>query len=290
MKALHMVTPVLFCLCSVAAAQPAQAQRQARDGQERFRGMDIDGDGVITRAEWRGSDQAFRRHDRNNDGVLSGDEVRDRTLDGDLTTEFRRADRNGDGALSRPEWWADAATFDRVDQNRDGRLSLAEFLGEEVRDSSSDQRSFAALDRNGNGVITANEWDGRHEDFVALDEDGDGVIARAEYGRANSPTQSAAFRSGRERGLADGRQAGREDRARSTAASGTSTVSANSKAPTPDTRPPWDRGATTSRATALVFAPAIATGSNCDSCGRSAVSYQLSALSRQPSAQLTAES
>ena len=212
MKALRMVTPVLFCLCSLAPAQPAQAQRQARDGQVRFRGMDVDGDGVITRAEWRGSDQAFRRHDRNNDGVLSGDEVWDRTLDGDLTAEFRRADRNGDGALSRAEWWADAATFDRVDQNRDGRLSLAEFLGEEVRDSSSDPRSFAALDRNGNGVITANEWDGRHEDFVALDADGDGVIARAEYGRANYPTQSAAFRSGRDRGLADGRQAGREDR------------------------------------------------------------------------------
>ena len=38
MKALRMVTPVLFCLCSVAPAQPAQAQRQARDGQVRFRG------------------------------------------------------------------------------------------------------------------------------------------------------------------------------------------------------------------------------------------------------------
>ena len=210
MKALHMVTPVLFCLCSVAAAQPARLSVRRgmggavpRDGHRRRRR-----DYARRR---RGSDQAFRRHDRDNDGVLSGDEVWERTLDGDLTTEFRRADRNGDGALSRPEWWADAATFDRVDQNRDGRLSLAEFLGEEVRfflRSAIVRRA----DRNGNGVITANEWDGRHEDFVALDEDGDGVIARAEYGRANSPTQSAAFRSGRERGLADGRQAGREDR------------------------------------------------------------------------------
>jgi hypothetical protein len=39
--------------------------------------MDTDRDGVVTRAEWRGSDQAFRNHDTNSDGVLSGAEVRD---------------------------------------------------------------------------------------------------------------------------------------------------------------------------------------------------------------------
>ena len=41
------------------------------------RDMDTDRDGVVTRAEWRGSDQAFRNHDTNGDGVLSGAEVRD---------------------------------------------------------------------------------------------------------------------------------------------------------------------------------------------------------------------
>ena len=41
------------------------------------RDMDTDRDGVVTRAEWRGSDQAFRNHDTNGDGVLSGVEVRD---------------------------------------------------------------------------------------------------------------------------------------------------------------------------------------------------------------------
>jgi hypothetical protein len=43
----------------------------------RVRDMDTDRDGVVTRAEWRGSDQAFRDHDTNGDGVLSGAEVRD---------------------------------------------------------------------------------------------------------------------------------------------------------------------------------------------------------------------
>jgi hypothetical protein len=41
------------------------------------RAMDTDRDGVVTRAEWRGSDETFRRHDTNDDGVLSGAEVRD---------------------------------------------------------------------------------------------------------------------------------------------------------------------------------------------------------------------
>jgi hypothetical protein len=41
------------------------------------RGMDADRDGVVTRREWRGSDEAFRRQDTNGDGVLSGAEVRD---------------------------------------------------------------------------------------------------------------------------------------------------------------------------------------------------------------------
>jgi hypothetical protein len=46
-------------------------------GPGRVRDMDADRDGVVTRAEWRGSAQAFRDHDTNADGVLSGAEVRD---------------------------------------------------------------------------------------------------------------------------------------------------------------------------------------------------------------------
>jgi Ca2+-binding EF-hand superfamily protein len=44
--------------------------------QMRHRGMDQNGDGVITRDEWRGNDQSFRQHDRNGDGVIAGSEMR----------------------------------------------------------------------------------------------------------------------------------------------------------------------------------------------------------------------
>src|SRR6476659_7120053 len=72
--------------------------------QMRFRGMDTDNDGVITRAEWRGDDQSFREHDLNHDGVLSGEEVsprvvvdeNDRSRRQEMAARFERADRNRD--------------------------------------------------------------------------------------------------------------------------------------------------------------------------------------------------
>ena len=54
-------------LCAIASTAHAQM---------RFQGMDTNRDGVITRAEWRGNDTSFRTQDWNQDGILSGEEVR----------------------------------------------------------------------------------------------------------------------------------------------------------------------------------------------------------------------
>lgn len=59
------------------APPPSAAPPPAAPAPGRVRDMDQDHDGVVTRAEWRGSDQGFRDHDTNGDGVLSGAEVRD---------------------------------------------------------------------------------------------------------------------------------------------------------------------------------------------------------------------
>jgi hypothetical protein len=59
------------------APPPSAAPPPAAPPPGRVRDMDTDHDGVVTRAEWRGSDQAFRERDTNGDGVLSGAEVRD---------------------------------------------------------------------------------------------------------------------------------------------------------------------------------------------------------------------
>ena len=189
----------------------------------RFQGMDRDGDGVITRTEWRGNAQSFRRQDLNGDGVLSGDEVwlpagqedplfGDRNIDQrSLTASFRRADFNNDGVIDRNEWYGDLATFDRVDRNNDGRINRSEFLGEGTVGTSG-SATFNELDRNGNGVITANEWIGTRAEFNNIDGDNDGVITRNEYQSERETNRSPAYRAGLTRGLAEGKQAGQEDR------------------------------------------------------------------------------
>ena len=123
--------------------------------QMRFRAMDRNRDGVVTRAEWQGSDQSFRQQDRNGDGILSGDEV-----------------RVGQGA-------------DVVNV-------------------------FALVDLDGNGKVTTQEW---RRAFTQLDVNRDGLLTEDElWPRSTTPAQTQAFQAGRDRGLTDGRQAGREDR------------------------------------------------------------------------------
>lgn len=50
--------------------------KKMRKGTGRFKQFDRDQNGVISRGEWPGNDQSFRTHDRNNDGVLSGSELK----------------------------------------------------------------------------------------------------------------------------------------------------------------------------------------------------------------------
>ena len=66
-----MRLPLQISVAVVVLTSAATAQ-----GQMRFQGMDTNGDGVITRREWRGNDNSFRNQDWNGDGILSGDEVR----------------------------------------------------------------------------------------------------------------------------------------------------------------------------------------------------------------------
>ena len=158
-----------FASTTSAATQPQQQDaRQAdlRARQSEFRDWDRDNDGAITRAEWRGDRQSFRRYDLNRDDVLSGDEI-----------------------------W--------VNRGR-GRAR--------GRSLERDWLPFAELDRNRNGVITRDEWRGPIEELRALDADGDGVLTAREYSEERDVVNSPAYRAGRERGLVDGRQAGREDK------------------------------------------------------------------------------
>src|SRR5436190_22788158 len=163
---------VLGALC-LSAALPASAQ-VAVQAPVRFRAMDRNGDGVITRDEWRGNDRSFRNHDWNNDGKLSGDELKagsprtngwdDRDVESAIDRDddwspahFRALDHNGDSRLSRSEWHASGELFTRIDRNRDGFVSAAEFTSE--MDDDREGR-FADLDTNRDGRLSRAEWHG----------------------------------------------------------------------------------------------------------------------------------
>ena len=208
----------------------------------RFAGMDENRDGVITRREWRGNDRSFENQDWNRDGILSGDEVRQgarrrgadtaaatgstgRFAYDDWTAAgFSTLDRNRDQRVSREEWQADVETFRRVDRNSDGVLSRGEFLGDDDQARTVDQgrtvdtpqgryldERFESVDANNDGRVSRGEWRGTAERFNALDENRDNSLTRAEFGTPRQ-ARSEAWQQGYTRGVAEGRQAGKEDK------------------------------------------------------------------------------
>ena len=175
----------VVALATGSGTVPAQIEERGpgRAEQSRFRSMDADNDGVVTRAEWRGSAEAFRENDTNRDGVLSGAElaptrraqVRGRLRD-ERVAQFARADRDRDNRLRVNEWTADFGSFEEADLNGDNVITRAEFLS------------------------TARDLDGTDTPPT--------VSGPAPDVRRGTP----AFDTGFERGLTDGRQAGKEDR------------------------------------------------------------------------------
>jgi EF hand len=98
----------------------------------------------------------------------------------ELVAVFDHNDRNRDAAISSDEWYSDRGTFRRLDRDRSGDISLSEFLGE------------------GLGP----------EDAVF----GSDVSEEPTGTMGSSVLQSEAYRFGYDRGMLDGRIAGREDR------------------------------------------------------------------------------
>ena len=179
---------------AAAADQRGQARGQAT-AQMRFRAMDANGDGQISRNEWRGSAQSFRVHDWNNDGVLSGQEVtqvlrqtnnpdpwdwdNNDTYNDWSEQRFGTLDRNRDGRLTIAEWGYDYDSFRRADRNRDNVLTRAEFSTSADFDDDRGDR-FDYLDADGNNRVTKAEWHGSDQAFTWMDSDRNGWLSRRE--------------------------------------------------------------------------------------------------------------
>ncbi len=201
-----MLRAMTLAVCFVAAALPVGAA-QKNKGANRFGGMDRNGDGVITRQEWNGSDQSFKVHDWNGDGVLSGPEVqpggrrpktarqdgpafdsayRDYEFDDWTSQGFDGLDHNRDGRLTGDEWHFNREGFRRADHNGDGVVTRAEFLGDEAWDDDVEDR-VGFMDLNHDGRVTRQEWHGTKAAFDRLDGNSDGVLSGTEVNGIEPP-------------------------------------------------------------------------------------------------------
>jgi Ca2+-binding EF-hand superfamily protein len=160
--------------------------------QMRFSDLDRNRNGQIERAEWRGSPRSFQIHDWNNDGVLSGDEVRTganppadsieaEDYNMSPTDRFSYLDVNNNGYIDRNEWDGSLDTFYQLDRNNDNRIARTEL-------NAGRGGTFATLDVNGDDRITLGEWQWSHRSFDQMDTNNDGVITRNEFRAGAVPT------------------------------------------------------------------------------------------------------
>jgi Ca2+-binding EF-hand superfamily protein len=153
--------------------------------------LDENGDGLVDRGEFPGSDAAFARCDRDGDGSLSRAEVRTyeqgrrRALEraarsvGKLQEKFRRADVNGDGVIARDEFPAPDALFQRFDRDGNGEVSYAEGMAVSTEEELAEV--FAQHDLDLSGTLTLDELpEEAHLLLEFADTDGDGHMTGEE--------------------------------------------------------------------------------------------------------------
>jgi hypothetical protein len=130
-------------------------------------------------------------------------------VDDDRGDTFPDLDANRDGRISRDEWHGSPTRFAMLDDNHDGVITRTEMLG-----TAAPPDLFTNIDMNRDRVVTVNEWQWSRASFDRLDTNRDGRLSIDEFKRtpAAEPTRSAAYRTGSERGLIEGREAGRLDR------------------------------------------------------------------------------
>jgi Ca2+-binding EF-hand superfamily protein len=198
----------------------------------RFGELDRNGDGKVTKDEFKGPEPLFARIDADGDGSISKEEAAKfqpaqgaGAGGGMLAQRILGMDKNNDGKVSRDEFTGIPANFDRWDANKDGFITRDEIPGgaaaaqpkakgaEEkatekpaekptspapatapAPDRAAMRERLQAMDKDGDGKVSKDEFTGPAQLFERLDANSDGVISRED-----NPNAPAAGATGGER-------------------------------------------------------------------------------------------
>jgi Ca2+-binding EF-hand superfamily protein len=157
--------------------------------QELFQELDANGDRIIDRGEVPDSGRAafetlLKHGDSNKDGKLDQEEYRGmlgalRNRFESIGSKFAEFDRNGDGKISREEFAGPVFLFDRLDADGDGSISREEarkFQPGPGPGGGDLAQRLRAMDRNGDGKISKDEFAGPPQFFDRFDANKDGSI------------------------------------------------------------------------------------------------------------------
>ncbi len=165
---------------------------RGREMLERLREMDANGDGDLSRDEWKGPEELFARIDRDADGKVTREELDEiahrmggwRGKAGD--TLLRRADKDQDGRISREEWPLPPEQFDRFDANADGFVSADEMMPQGPRRGRKEERTgsegadfLAKHDADKDGKVSREEFPNERR-FAEMDANADGILDATE--------------------------------------------------------------------------------------------------------------
>ncbi|HWE38530.1 MAG TPA: EF-hand domain-containing protein [Isosphaeraceae bacterium] len=173
--------------------------------------LDTNQDTVIEESEvpedGRAAFRTLLKHgDANKDGKLQVQELRAlgervrRFAGVGLKQRFPAMDKDGDGKLSRAEFQGPAPLFDRLDADKDGfvtREEVAKGLPGPANPAGPPPRPapgtlgprFKAMDKDGDGKVSRDEFTGRPAMFQRLDADKDGFVTAEElraFARGNA--------------------------------------------------------------------------------------------------------